>query len=522
LGVNDVRTVTPGRAPGSGWSAGRVVLAVVGAVLGLVGLGLLVGGAALAVAATQRDDGYFHTGTERFSSGGYALASDELDFGADVRPRNWGVEPGDLFRVRIRATAGDRDQPVFVGVGRTEDVDAFLDGVAHDVVDDVDLDPFEPTYRRVEGDRPPEPPGGQDFWVTSASGVGRQQVEWEPGNGHWTVVVMNADATRGVDADIQIGVELRHLWWIVLALVAAGAAVLASGVVLIVTTAQRASRGGPPSGVEPPPVVSAAAPVDTVTAVPVGAVPVGAVPPSPTADDPVVLEGRLEEPLSRWLWLVKWLLAIPHVIVLVFLWIAVLVLTFVAGVAILFTGRYPRGLFDFNHGVLRWTWRVAFYAGGVLGTDRYPPFSLDARPDDPATLEIQPPGELSRGLVLVKWWLLAIPHYVIAGVFGAGLWWGVLRLGPGRWDDGGWGDGGWAGWGSGGLIGILVLIAAVRLLFTGRYPREMFALVVGLHRWLFRVAAYALLMTDRYPPFRLDQGGEHPRTGREEAPTGSR
>ncbi|MGE0796607.1 MAG: DUF4389 domain-containing protein, partial [Acidimicrobiia bacterium] len=181
-------------------------------------------------------------------------------------------------------------------------------------------------------------------------------------------------------------------------------------------------------------------------------------------------------------------------VVLVLLWIAFVFLTVVAGVAILFTGRYPRGIFDFNVGVLRWTWRVSYYAwSGGLGTDRYPPFSLRTGDDEPATLEIAYPARLSRPLVLVKWWLLAIPHYVIVG----------LLLG----DAGGLGDR--AGSGPG-LTGVLVVVAGVILLFRGRYPRSIFDLVVGLNRWIVRVVAYAALLTDRYPPFRLDQGGAEP------------
>ncbi len=216
---------------------------------------------------------------------------------------------------------------------------------------------------------------------------------------------------------------------------------------------------------------------------------------------PVRIEGLLDPQLSRWLWVVKWLLAIPHYIVLFFLWIAFVVLTIVAFFAILFTGRYPRGIFDFNLGVLRWTWRVSYYSYGALGTDRYPPFTLDEVPDYPATLDVAYPERLSRGLVLVKWWLLAIPQYILVGIFVGGS-----GSAAGRAQD--WG--GWHWWYEGGLILTLVLFAGVALLFMARYPRGLFDFVLGLDRWVVRVVAYAGLMTDAYPPFRLDQGGSDP------------
>jgi hypothetical protein len=212
---------------------------------------------------------------------------------------------------------------------------------------------------------------------------------------------------------------------------------------------------------------------------------------------PLRVEGELDGRLSRWLWLVKWVLMIPHVIVLVFLWIAFGVLSMVAFVAILFTGRYPRAIFDFNVGVLRWSWRVGFYSYSALGSDRYPPFTLADVPDYPARLDVEYPQALSRGLVLVKWWLLALPHYVIVAVFAGGAWAGFNAA-----------NDGWAWSSGGGLIGLLVVIAGVVLLFTGRYPRSIFDFVMGMNRWVYRVAAYATLMTDAYPPFRLDMGGQ--------------
>lgn len=193
---------------------------------------------------------------------------------------------------------------------------------------------------------------------------------------------------------------------------------------------------------------------------------------------PLSLRGTLDEPLSRWLWIVKVLLLIPHLIVLAFLWMGALVAWVISIFAIAFTGVYPRGLFDYNVGVMRWSWRVSFYFTSAFGTDKYPPFSLQPMAEYPADLSVVYPAKLSRGLVWIKWWLLAIPHLIIVGVF-----------------QGGEGNG---------LIGILAIIAAVVVLFTGKYPPGIFDLVMGLNRWAMRVAAYVMLMTDEYPPFRLD------------------
>jgi hypothetical protein len=205
---------------------------------------------------------------------------------------------------------------------------------------------------------------------------------------------------------------------------------------------------------------------------------------------PVRIEGEPTEPLSRWLWLVKWLLLIPHYICLIFLFVTLVLTTIAAFFVLLFTGRYPRGLFDWNVGVLRWAWRVAFYGYSALGTDRYPPFTMGEAPDYPARLEIDYPEQQRRGLPLIGWWLLGVPQYVIAGLL----------------------SGGGVGWGryGGGVVGVLILVVALLLLFKNRYPRDVFDVMMAFNRWVVRVGAYALLMTPQYPPFRLDPGATEP------------
>ncbi|MCC9204857.1 DUF4389 domain-containing protein [Arthrobacter sp. zg-Y769] len=512
-------------------NAGRIVLIVIGSLLVLAGLTAGAGAAALGIlAAAQRGDGYLSIPEETYSVGSYALTSESIDVDPGVRAED------NVGTVQVRGT--DPDGELFIGIASEDDVDRYLAGVARTELEGVTFDPFSAEYRETPGTSAPAPPGEQDFWAASSAGSGTQELDWQLEQGEWIIVVMNADASPQVTADLQVGVRSDLLvplaWWLVVGavvLVLGGVALILAGIL----TGRKPAGGYPgPSGGHGP-YGYAAAPVSASAAASPDAAqqsgaPVlsGARAAQLTAGGggtpyPARLYGELDPGLSRWLWLVKWFLAIPHFILLAFLWVAFWVATVVAGFAILITARYPRALFDFNVGVVRWSWRVAFYATSVLGTDRYPPFSLD-RTDYPADFDVAYPERLSRGLVLVKWWLLVLPQALIVGAFSGSGYVVVRQAGPfGGWDrstGGGW-DGAvnWAtdpageglrsvgGWTAGiSLLGLLVLVAAVALLFTGHYPRPIFDFVMGLQRWSYRVLAYAALMRDEYPPFRLDQG----------------
>ncbi|MFI7542496.1 DUF4389 domain-containing protein [Actinoplanes sp. NPDC049599] len=212
---------------------------------------------------------------------------------------------------------------------------------------------------------------------------------------------------------------------------------------------------------------------------------------------PLRVEARRDETLSRWLWLVKWALLIPHFLVLAVLWVGVVVLTLVAYLAVLLTGRYPPAIRSYNLAVLRWSWRVNYYGYQALGTDRYPPFTLADVPDYPARVRLAETGPPPRWLPLVAW-LLAVPHILLLAALGGAASW-TFDTGDGTTTSAPLG-----------LVTVGVLIAGLSLLFTARYPRGLYDLLVGVGRWNLRVIAYLILLTPDYPPFRLDQGDDEP------------
>jgi Domain of unknown function (DUF4389) len=463
----------------------RVIAIVIGCLLLVTGIGLLLGGGGLGLGyAFGRDNaGYFNLTIDRIQSPTVAVTAEDVALTADPGSPSWLVDALDTD-VRLRVTNADARRDIFIGIGRQSDVDAFLRGVAHDEIARLG-DAHNPEYRNRSGSNTVAPPASQTFWVASVSGPGTQQLDWKAQSGRWAVVVMNADGSPSVAADARVGAKSGFVLPLALILLGLGALTTAIAVTLIVIGSRGARSSGEPQPLPPPTPGNMMAPA---TGQPVHI----------SARSPVELTARLDLPVSRWRWLVKWFLAIPHFVILVFLWLAFCVLTLVAGFSILFTGRYPRSIFEFNVGVMRWSWRVSYYASnGGLGTDRYPPFTLEDDRTYPARLNIAYPERLSRGLVLVKWWLLAIPHYLIVGLLVGGTARGLSGNSDRfRFDTAG----------GGGLLGLLVVVTGFILLFTSRYPRALFDLIVGFNRWIYRVVAYAALMTDTYPPFRLDHG----------------
>jgi hypothetical protein len=187
----------------------RIAAFVASGLLALFSLGLLAAGGLLLWADSETDEhGFLSTSSERFATNSHALSTDNLD--ADFDGIDWIVDR-DRFG-ELRLTVGSNvGEPVFVGVAPTTDVDRYLRGTSHDLVTDIDFSPFRADYRRLDGDRRPARPASQTFWAASTQGDGRQTLTWDVENGDWSIVVMNADASRGIDADVKAAAKVGFL-----------------------------------------------------------------------------------------------------------------------------------------------------------------------------------------------------------------------------------------------------------------------------------------------------------------------
>jgi hypothetical protein len=232
-------------------SAGRVILIVLGSIGVLFGLALLAGGGFLLYAdRTQRDDGYLTTPTERFATPTYALTRTRLEL--DTEGEGWVLNESWFGNVRIRGESSG-DKTLFIGIGPQAEVARYLATVAHANVQDLDFDPFHVTYLPVTGGAPQGPPTEQSFWAASASGVGTQTLTWKVRDGDWSAVLMNANGSRGVAADVDLGAKLSFLLWIAIGLLIGGALVTGGSAALVVLAARtpRPPRAPPSAPSEP-------------------------------------------------------------------------------------------------------------------------------------------------------------------------------------------------------------------------------------------------------------------------------
>ena len=207
--------------------AGGIVLIVIGSIVALITIGLLAGGGFLLWAdRTQRDaNGYLTSPTTGLSTSSYAIASTDVTVATGAP--GWYVPAGGLGSVRIVATANSTT-PLFIGIASSADVQRYLDGVQY-----AQLQGFTgmrgfmgmrvgPEYLMHGGGAPPALPAGQSFWRAQVSGSGTQSLTWTVSGGHWGVVLMNADGTLSVTANVSVGATAPFLFPLALGLLIGG------------------------------------------------------------------------------------------------------------------------------------------------------------------------------------------------------------------------------------------------------------------------------------------------------------
>ena len=218
----------------------RVALVVTGALAAILAVCLLAAGAAALWGEGQKDDdGYLSTGSHRFATATQAMATESLDI--DLDGKDWLVGVEDLGDARL-TVASETGEPVFAGVARTSDVTSYLRGVDHALVTDIESSPFRASYRDQAGERAPAPPAGERFWAASTQGTGSQTLDWQATDGNWSVVVMNADGSRGVTADVSAGAKVGFLDELGWSALGGGALLLAAAAGLLTVGLRRRPR----------------------------------------------------------------------------------------------------------------------------------------------------------------------------------------------------------------------------------------------------------------------------------------
>lgn len=223
----------------------RVFIIILGVLIALCGGACMTGGAVLGVAVGG--DGWIESDEGQLDTQTRALVSEVAEIANSDKDAPEFFDNVD-FRLRIRVDAGDED--VFLGVGPAGMVTAYLAGVEQDVVDDVEFDPLELKTTTIPGLVAPEPPGDQSFWVQQVSGSGEQELDWDIDAGSYRFVLMNADASPGVETEGKLAVKIPFVKGIVIFLLVSGAIALVIGIVMIVLAA-RSGRSTPAAPAQP-------------------------------------------------------------------------------------------------------------------------------------------------------------------------------------------------------------------------------------------------------------------------------
>jgi len=442
--------------------AGRVVLFVFGSVLVLVALALLVGSGVLFWAeGTFKDAEQFYTsGPIQIERAATAIITEPADIHLGVA---WMVDWSRLVSMRLTAANTQAKKGVFIGIADAEDIAGYLAGVSRDEITKLNFSRRrgkQVEYRRFPGAVLPSDPASQDFWVASAHGPGAQTLTWTIEQGSFVLVLMNEDTSSGIDTEVRLGAKVPLVRGIAIGLLVGGIVFLFVAVFMIVMSVRKPSHSQEP-------------PHDGSNSL--------------SVDYPATLSIRYTtRKLNRLTTFFRLIVAIPILIVVSLLagtgfvwrggpwkfeglWFAAFVVLPTI-LLIVFRQKYPRWWFDWNLALAKFVTRVAAYL--ALLTDIYP--STDE--DQVVDLRIPYPNaktELSRWMPLVKWFV-AIPHYIL-------LWFLDVAM------------------------VVAVVIAWFAILFSGRYPKNLFDFVVGVFRWHLRVAAYVILLTtDEYPPFTLE------------------
>ena len=219
-------------------STGKIILLVCGVFVLLASFGLLAGGGALIwVDNTLKDSqGFYTTETIQLEKDSYALVTTAADI--DLRAA-WLWDWGNLATFKVEGSNNDSSKQIFMGVAEEADIQAYLSGVEYDEITRFRIHPTRVNYRNHPGTSEPAAPASQTFWTASAHGAGTQTLEWELETGSYSLVLMNADGSAGVDLSTVLGAKVPLLFGVSVGLLVGGVVVLIGGAFMVYIAVRR-------------------------------------------------------------------------------------------------------------------------------------------------------------------------------------------------------------------------------------------------------------------------------------------